>query len=348
MKATIHILLLAATLLAGCSGEYILAAPDVAGVPGDAAPVVVRLQRREFWFHAPPEEGIPVRFDLASQVQRAGRTDEDGYTGVAIRIPQTPGKYLIGLNVQDVKGDTAKGEALVYALDANAPILAVDLDALPQLGPAVNDAAHTLARLQSQAQIIYLTQGYARKPAKAHDVLSGAGYPEGPVLPWRKSSWWQRRRWWGGSAEGEALVDLKTRLPRLQWGLTDNSSAARTLTAAGVEPLVVGWKLAGGGKQFDSWNAVTLTGEPHVAKEPPPPAAAPTEGKRPWWKRGWPRRAKRVEPAEPDPPAEAVVTPPSIQPVVPLAPTTQPVVVPAQPTETKRPWWKFGRKKSEP
>jgi len=324
MKMTIHVLLLSAVVLAGCSGEYILVAPDVAGVPGEAAPVVVRLQRREFWFHAPPAEGVPVLFDLASQAQRAGRTDEDGYTGVAIRIPRTPGKYLIELSVQDVKGDTAAGEALVYSLDPNAPILAVDLDALPRLGPGVKDAAHTLARLQGEAQIVYLTQGYARKPAKAHDVLSGAGYPEGPVLPWRKSTWWQRRRWWGASA-GEALVDLKTRLPRLQWGLTSSSSAARTLTAAGLEPLVVGWKLSGGGKHFDSWRSVTLTGQPHVGAEPP--AVAPTEKKRPWWKRGWPRRKKRVEPAEPDPPSE----PGS--------------VAPAQPKKIKRPWWKFGRKK---
>ncbi len=43
------ILVLAAAMLGGCSGEYIFTAPDAVVLACQDAPVVVRLQRREVW-----------------------------------------------------------------------------------------------------------------------------------------------------------------------------------------------------------------------------------------------------------------------------------------------------------
>ena len=86
---------------AGCSGEYILVAPDVAALPGGTAPVVLRLQRREFWFHAPPEEGAAVRYNLAGGAVRCARTDEAGYACVPVGVPSKPGRYRVGLHYQD-------------------------------------------------------------------------------------------------------------------------------------------------------------------------------------------------------------------------------------------------------
>ena len=307
MMPKTYILPLALALLGGCSGEYLLVAPDVAGMPGNAAAVVVRLQRREFWFHAPAESNLPVTFDLAADAQRAGRTDADGYTGVQIAIPRTPGKYLVELNVQDTKGDTASGEALVYALTPNVPIVVVDLDALPRLGVAVDEAATSLVRIQKQGQIVYVTQGYAREPARAHDVLASGGYPDGPVLPWRKSSWWHRQRWWRGTNPAvTSMADLKARLPLLRWGVTSSASAGRTFAAAGVEPLLVTW-ISGvaGATVYNSWAELTLGGAPAATSVRPalPPA------KQPWWKFG--RAKKPTPPAAPTTrPAVTVVDPP--------------------------------------
>ena len=65
-------------LVGGCSGEYLLTAPDVAALAGEPAPMVVRVQRREFWFHAPAQADAAVMFRLAGGRLQCAHTDKSG------------------------------------------------------------------------------------------------------------------------------------------------------------------------------------------------------------------------------------------------------------------------------
>lgn len=253
MPTRLLMTLLAAALLGGCGGGYILVAPDVAAMPGGTAPVVVRLQRREFWFHAPSQAGAAIIFHLAGEAQRCGRTDDAGYASIAIRVPAKPGRYRVLIDHQDSLGDTVSGQAEVFVLSADKPILAVDLDALPRSGGHVHAAVAALKRLQLQAQILYTTERKAAKPAEAHDFLKGAGYPAGPVLPWRKPRFWRVGRWWKRSDRPGAMEALRERLPGLLWGITSSAPAGKAFLRAGLKPLIVGRS----GPRFGRFDRVT-------------------------------------------------------------------------------------------
>ncbi len=247
-----------------------MTAPDVAALPGGTAPVVVRLQRREFWFHAPPERGAPVTFDLAGGAIRCAKTDKDGYAAMTVGVPYRPGRYRVLLRCQDDFGDTASGQAEFFVLHPDRPILAVDLDDLPSGGAEARAAAAALERLGKQAQIVYLTERRAGNPTGAREFLASQGYPEAAVLPWDIPGWWRRRLWWKRQDGGGAVASLRARLPNLTWGLTTGKTSAQAFSAGGLKPLVVGKARTGiaGAEYFPHWPDLTLTPSR-------PPATAP-------------------------------------------------------------------------
>jgi len=256
------------TAAAGCSGEYILTAPDVAAMPGGTAPLVVRLQRREFWFYTPVEPDAPITFGFAEDAVRCGRTGPDGYTSVAVGVPERPGRYRVSLHYQDRQGETASGRADVFVLSPDRPIVAVDLDSLPTGRSGSGAAAAALIRMQRRAQLVYVTEERAGEPVAGHALLTGAGLPDAAVLPWTRRRWWKVGPWWRGDSTAEPLVALQERLPRLVAGVTTDTGAAETFYRAGLKPLIVGRTSSGvaSAEHFASWADLAL----------PPPTTMPS------------------------------------------------------------------------
>ena len=178
------LLIFALAVAGGCGGEYVMTAPDVPALPGEDAPVVVRLQRQEFWFYWPPINDAAVTFRSDGHV-RCARTDKHGYAAAGFPAPDEPGVVRVALHHQDSLGYTVSGQVHVFALSPDRPVAAVDMDSRPAGGKALNAAAEALGRIARKGQMIYLTQDCAAEPGQAHGVLDVAGLPPGPVVPWR-------------------------------------------------------------------------------------------------------------------------------------------------------------------
>ena len=78
MKSVVYMALLAAGVC-GCSGEYIMTAPEQVASAGGEAMLVMRLQRREFAFYTPPADKKPIRFQIGKGPLRGAYTDALGY-----------------------------------------------------------------------------------------------------------------------------------------------------------------------------------------------------------------------------------------------------------------------------
>ena len=245
------ILVLTAAMLGGCSGEYILTAPDVVVLAGQDAPVVMRLQRREVWRYAPPQAGAAVTFRLGEGSPQCARTDKAGYAALSIKAPPRPGRHDVALYHQDINGDSARGKAAIYVLDPDRPIAVVDADSLPRDSQTAGAAAGALVRMQQTAQLIYVTRRYASRPASAHKILEKYGYPDGPVIPYIGSKqWWKWRQ-----SNVDALDELHRRFPKLRWGVTDDDDAAEAFGNAGLKVLIIGDEKVNveDVERFESW-----------------------------------------------------------------------------------------------
>ncbi len=253
--------LLAAVLVTGgCSGEFILTAPDVATPVGRPAPLVVRLQRREFWFYAPALADSVITFRSADGAVRAARTDQAGYAALTVELPPQPGRHEFSIYHQDVQGDTVSGRVRIYVLRAEVPIAAVDLDSLPAGGDQAGEAAAALRRVARRVQIIYLTQKFADDPQGAHEALQRAGYPDAAVQPYAKSTPWYSRRPWKRPRAPASVALLRERFERLRWGIAADASSAEAFARAGLEVLVVGDAPAAGehARVFGTWRELRL------------------------------------------------------------------------------------------
>jgi len=181
------LLLLAAPLAGGCGGEYLLIGPDVVALPGENAPLVVRLQRREFWLYWPPMRDAAVTFRSDGGELRCARTDKHGYAVTGFPAPAEPSVVRVALHHQDELGYAAAGHVHVFALSPEVPIVAVDMDCLPLGGNQAASAAEALRRIGKQAQIVYFTQHCSAAPEYAHQALEKAAgrrmLPGTPVIP---------------------------------------------------------------------------------------------------------------------------------------------------------------------
>ena len=246
MRRTAAIILLAASL-AGCGGQYILTAGDQVAPAGQDAAVVARLQRTEFWIYAQSVHNEPLRFRIGNGLQRNAFTDRLGYAGTTVPVPDMPGRFPMTIDVQDKHGDEAAAAVPVYVWEPNAPVVAVDLDCLPDAGTTqAESAARALWRLAEHGNICYLTRRPVKRHARAHESLAERNCPDGPILLWHRQRWHIiRGRWRMPKVVVETrlvsqLPELRRRFPRLAIGICDGPLAGEAFVQAGMRCVVIG------------------------------------------------------------------------------------------------------------
>jgi hypothetical protein len=223
-------------LLGGCSGEYLMTAPDIAGNAGETAPAVVRLQRREFWRYCPPAKEIPVQFRMTNGPLCAARTDEAGYAGMSMTLPKLPGRYEIAISLQDPLGDTAEDKIVAYVLNPNKPIVVVDYDSLPIVGGDALAAAAALTHVAQDAQILYLSEKDGQNASVARQRLTLVGFPEGAVLPYAKSHWQPP---YAAKSSPKALESLRQRFKNITYAIAADEDSAEAFYQVGLKILAV-------------------------------------------------------------------------------------------------------------
>lgn len=260
-----------AACIGGCSGRYILTAPDQVAPVGGEATAVVRLQRHEVWFYSHPARESWLEFQIEGGPKRAAYADKLGYIGTTLEVPQAPGRYTIDMHYQDFEGDEVFGSAPVYVWEPNAPVVAVDLDDLPPgWSSQAEDAARAIRKLNERANICYFTRRAVLAHAKAHQRLAEQGYPDGPVLLWQRERWHLvRERWRLPKVVVEArlvsqLPVLRKSFPGLRMGVCRTALAGRAFSRAEMKCVVVGDRDVGPANviRYASWAELAEKGVP--------------------------------------------------------------------------------------
>jgi hypothetical protein len=227
----------------GCGGEYVLSAPDQVAPAGGEAVAVVRLGRSEIWRLVLPVEKAGIEFRVGEGPSRAAFTDDYGYAAAAVPVPEKPGKYRMTIAHKDREGDTAAAEAPVYVWDASRAVLAVDLAAVPMdEGYEAGAARRALAEAAKRGNVLYMARQSSRASREAHAALEQAGYPDGPVILWRRQAWhvepWTALRLPVVVVERRLispLPALKEMFPGLTTGVATDSLAAEAFEGASLK-----------------------------------------------------------------------------------------------------------------
>lgn len=242
----------------GCTGEYIVTVPDSAGVAGKVAPVVVRLQRREFAAFVPPTKDACITFNLKDAPLKCARTDAKGYAAVAIDLPKTPGKYEMVLAYQDPKGDEAQGVAYLYVVSPERPVVVVDMDTLP----TDTKSGQRLRDFTDQADIFYLTTKYSQDLTAAHRYLDIMGYPDAAVVGVSPPKWTMQGMPNSSRPSNVAystiLATMKRTLPNLRYGMTSGAEMGKLFQQSGLDIMASGSAAGLGGAYQLNWNELRL------------------------------------------------------------------------------------------
>ena len=249
-RLTLAICLLGGLLVTGgCGGQYILTVPDMIAPAGGEGVAVIRLQRNEFYLFGSAIKQAAMRLQIDGEIERGAYTDDLGYAGTTLPAPKTPGLYDLKVAYTDVWGDEISTKSRAYVWDANAPVVAVDLDCLPGLLLGFSkQSALAIKRVAGGANIVYLTRRSVSSHAKLHIELASAGYPDGPILEWQRQYWhivrdgkyYNMPRVVVESRLVSQLTDLTQMLPGLKLGICDSYLAAKAFAESGLRVLVVG------------------------------------------------------------------------------------------------------------
>ena len=245
MRLSCGLLLFAA--LNGCGGYYILTVPDQLAPAGGDAKVVVRLQRNDFFVLAFPVKDAAIQFRLAGRATpHSAHTDDRGYAGSVVEAPEKPGEYVIVIEHQDREGEELRTDAPLFVWDTARKVIAVDIDCLPQSRRRSGSAAGgALAVLARDANLLYLTRRSVNRHGKAHKWLRANGYPDGPILLWKRQRWHIDRlgrlpKLVVESRLVSQLGELRETFKGLTAGVCTSWLAARGFAEAGLHTVIVG------------------------------------------------------------------------------------------------------------
>lgn len=233
---------------AGCSGRYILTVPDQVAPAGGLAAVAVRLQQYEFASLKRSIEDAPIRFRIDKGLERGAFTDELGFAGTTVPVPEKAGKYSLQVAMQNSDGDEVSVSAPAYVWKKDSPVIIVDLDCLPN-SPEKKVAVvrNALKTLSTNAHIIYLTQSGIDEKTMLRKRIRKCGYPDGPILIWlqRYHHFTRMGRLRFPQIVTEAhlvsrLKYLREMFPNLSQGVCDSYRSARAFCRVGIHPIIIG------------------------------------------------------------------------------------------------------------
>ncbi|MBT3201959.1 MAG: hypothetical protein HN350_18820 [Phycisphaerales bacterium] len=273
MRLKLFGLLLLLVFAGGCGGEYILTVPDQLSAAGSDITVVARLQRNDFFVLNLASTEAYLRYQITDGLERSASTDKLGYSGVRLAMPKAPGRYDLDVKYQDDDGDEINKTVGVYAWDPARPVVAVDMDPLPRRRAKVTQgrkgwwtglakysidlvprteagdaesARKAIARLAKTANIIYLTRREVANHLQCRSELTEHGYPDGPVLMWRRQRWhlvpgrFKIPRVVVESRLVSQLGELRKVFTQMQVGVSTTSLAAKAFADAGMKAVVIG------------------------------------------------------------------------------------------------------------
>jgi hypothetical protein len=188
-------------------------------------------------------------------------------------MPKKPGRYDLAIRYQDDDGDEVAKTQGAYAWDPARPVIAVDMDPLPRrrakltqgrkgwwtgvvkysidllprAAPADAPSARAaLARLAEKANILYLTRRAVVNHLQCRSELSEHGYPDGPVLMWRRQRWhlvpgrFKIPKVVVETRLVSQLDELRKTFSNMWVGISKSSLAGKAFVEAGMTAVIVG------------------------------------------------------------------------------------------------------------
>ncbi len=244
MKQAIALTLLC-VISSGCGSYYTLVAGQHLGAAGEETPVVVRLRGNDFFFLDLGVQDAAMRMRVGDGPERVAFSDKLGYAGTTVVAPDKPGVYPLYIDHLDREGDEVHAEASLFVWSPAKPVIAVDGDSLPAGGSQQAAAAAAISSLAERANIIYLTRKDIEGHVQMGEMLEGLGYPEGPVLLWRRQRWHIVREGRFPKIVVESrlvsqLSELRQIFPELTSGVCTTGLAARAFEDSGMQAVIVG------------------------------------------------------------------------------------------------------------
>lgn len=295
MRSKLFGLLLLLAAAGGCGGEYILTVPDKVSAVGGDVKVVARLQRNDFFFLNLASVKAYLRFQIGDGIERSASTDKLGYAGVPLPAPVKPGRYDLAVRYQDDDGDEITKIVGAYIWDPARPVIAVDMDPLPRRRAKVTEgrkgwwthlarytidlmpraepgdgpsARAALAKLAEKANIIYLTRRTVANHLQCRSELSEHGYPDGPVLMWRRQRWhlvpgrFKIPKLVVETRLVNELDELRKTFSNMWVGISQSSLAGKAFVEAGMTAVMIGGERLEGDKvmRIKTWKELAEKG----------------------------------------------------------------------------------------
>ena len=273
MRSKVFGLSLLLVLVAGCGGDYILTVPDQLSAAGGDVTVVARLQRNDFFVLSLASVKSYLRFQIGDGLEVSASTDKLGYSAVRMAMPEKPGRYDLAIRYQDDDGDEVAKTVGAYVWDSAKPVIAIDMDPLPRRRAKLTQgrkgwwtglvkytidllprattgdapsARAALARLAEKANILYLTRRDVLNHLQCRSELAAHGYPDGPVLMWRRQRWhlvpgrFKIPKVVVESRLVSQLDELRKTFSNMWVGISQSSLAGKAFVEAGMTAVIVG------------------------------------------------------------------------------------------------------------
>jgi hypothetical protein len=221
---------------------------DVLALPGEAAVLRAKAEKRSRVRFRPDIKGETLEFHAGGKLLGSATTDGDGVAALPHRFAK-PGRYIVTVRFGAKSKYAAEDALLVAVCDAKTRLIVCDIDhTIADVSaakfifkknenvPALPGSPEALARLAKHAQIVYITARDDAFLRKTRDWLALRKFPRAPVFFWD----------FGGKKLSHAkyktgeIAAIKKRFPNTVAGVGDKVSDARAYLANGLRAVIIG------------------------------------------------------------------------------------------------------------